>query len=331
MKYRKAILEELEYIYEVVQNTIAEVYPRYYLKEIVDMFSEFHNKDNIAKDIIQGELYLLALDDNTIIGTGTANKNHITRVYVLPKYQGKGYGTYIMHQLESVIAKKYNKAEIDASLPACGLYAKLGYKTVDHGIWNCANDVIQVYEIMEKDLREEKELNKNLRLRPYKPCDADKIVTWCRDEFSFRQWSADRWDQYPLTPEAMNEKYLGCNGDCIEEDNFYPMTFTDGDEVTGHLILRYTDKEKQTIRFGFVIVDAEKRGKGYGKQMLLLAKKYALEILNATKVTLGIFDNNPSAYYCYKAAGFEEIKLEEDIYYDILGEKWKCMEMEAGQ
>lgn len=43
----------------------------------------------------------------------------------------------------------------------------------------------------------------NLRLRPYKPCDAKEIVTWCKDEFAFRQWSADRWETYPLTAENL--------------------------------------------------------------------------------------------------------------------------------
>lgn len=61
----------------------------------------------------------------------------------------------------------------------------------------------------------------NLRLRPYKPCDAKEIVTWCKDEFSFRQWSADRWETYPLMAESMNKKYIEDNGDCEEEDNFY--------------------------------------------------------------------------------------------------------------
>ncbi|MDD6071710.1 MAG: GNAT family N-acetyltransferase [Clostridiales bacterium] len=175
MKYQKAELTDLDNIYELVQKTIRTIYPRYYLKEIVDMFTEFHSKESIAKDIEQGKSYLLKLDDDTIIGTGTASENHITRVYVLPEYQGQGSGTYIMQQLEATIAEKYSKAEIDASLPACKLYAKLGYKTVNHGIWNCANDVIQVYEIMEKDLRDD--VITNLRLRPYKTYDRNGGVS----------------------------------------------------------------------------------------------------------------------------------------------------------
>ena len=327
MKYLKAEIEQIDIIYELVQKTITEVYPRYYLKEIVEMFKKHHSKENILRDIHQGDLYILILDDNSIIGTGTADKNHITRVYVLPEYQGQGYGSYIIEQLENRISKEYEKAQIDSSLPACKLYEKLGYRTINHEICNCDNGVILVYGIMEKDIKK-KELS-SLRLRQYKPCDGAEIVTWCKDEYSFRKWCSDRWKTYPLSVDEMNHKYWENNGDCLEEDNFYPMTLVDNNKVVGHLILRYTDKNKQIIRFGFVIVDDKIRGKGYGKKLLALAKKYSFEILNAKKVTLGVFENNPKAYYCYKAAGFKEIPLEEDIYYEIFDEKWKCIEMEA--
>lgn len=62
--------------------------------------------------------------------------------------------------------------------------------------------------------------------------------------------------------------------------------------------------------------------------MLLLALKYAFDILKAAKVTLGVFENNEAAYYCYKAAGFKEIASEKEEYFSILEEKWKCIEME---
>ena len=168
-----------------------------------------------------------------------------------------------------------------------------------------------------------------LRLRPYKNCDAKKIVTWCRDEISFRKWSSDRYESFPITEADMNKKYMDCNGDCTDMDNFYPMTAFDENGVVGHLIMRFTDDKKQTLRFGFIIVDDAKRGMGYGKEMLLLALKYAFEILKVKKVTLGVFENNPSAYFCYKASGFKEVSQENEVYYEVLGEKWKCIEMEV--
>lgn len=319
---------DAQQVYALVQETIKAVYPKYYLKEIVDMFCEFHSLNNILRDIEAGNTYILR-ENEEIIGTGTKNENHITRVYVLPGYQKKGYGTFIMKQLEEIIREKYDCVDIDASLPACRLYSNLGYQTVDHGIWECKNGVIQVYEIMKKQLT--KKPVDQLIIRPYKPKDAEAIVSWIKDERALRKWSSDRYGAYPITAEDINYKYLKCNGDCEEPDNFYPITAADANGPVGHLIMRYTDKAKTIIRLGFIIVDDSKRGMGYGKRMIQMAMRYAFDMLKAEKITLGVFDNNPSAYYCYKAAGFNEIPMKKDIILEILGEKWKCIELEANR
>jgi RimJ/RimL family protein N-acetyltransferase len=175
------------------------------------------------------------------------------------------------------------------------------------------------------------EMHMKLTFRPYKPQDATTIISWIKDERALRLWSSDRYGAYPVTAEDMNYKYLDCNGDCAEPDNFYPMTAVSEEGIVGHLILRYTDADKKVIRIGFVIVDDCKRGKGYGKQMIQMAIRYALEMLRAEKVTLGVFENNPSAYYCYKSAGFEENKQEKQYVYEFAGEQWKCIEMEVNK
>lgn len=326
MEFSLAKKQDAEQVYQLVQETIRTVYPKYYLKEIVDMFCEFHSLENILRDIEAGNTYIL-LENDTLIGTGTKKENHITRVYVLPEFQKKGYGTFIMKKLEDKIKEQYDYVDIDASLPACKLYAKLGYQTVDHGIWECKNGVIQVYEIMKKELR--KSSAEWLKLRPYKLCDANTIISWIKDERALRKWSSDRYGAYPITADDMNYKYMECNGDCAEPDNFYPMTAVSEEGIVGHLILRYTDVTKKIIRIGFVIVDDTKRGKGYGKRMIQMAIRYAFDMLQAEKVTLGVFENNPSAHYCYKAAGFQEIETERKFVYEFSGEQWNCIEMEV--
>lgn len=165
-----------------------------------------------------------------------------------------------------------------------------------------------------------------LKLRPYKPCDAETILGWCKDEQSFRKWTSDRYESYPITAEDMNRKYIENNGDCPESDNFYPMTAFDESGIVGSLILRFNNKERTIVRLGFIIVDDTKRGKGYGKKMVQLATKYAFEFLGAEEVTLGVFDNNPSAQYCYKAAGFQETGEKFDI--PLFGEIWTVIELE---
>ena len=127
-----------------------------------------------------------------------------------------------------------------------------------------------------------------LQLRPYEASDAEKIVGWLKDEVSFRQWCADRYEKYPITAEDMNEYYERY----AREDNLYALTAVDEDGVAGHLTMRFLDREKKAVHFGFIIVDSSKRGKGYGKQMLKLAVQYAHEALEAGKITLGVFENN---------------------------------------
>lgn len=162
-----------------------------------------------------------------------------------------------------------------------------------------------------------------LRLRPYKPCDAEKILSWIGDECAFRKWSADRFDRYPLTARELNAHY----DSFALSDCFFQMTAEDEDGVVGHLILRHPDGNKRLVRFGFVIVDNTKRGKGYGKEMIRLALKFAFEIMKAEKVTIGVFDNNPAALHCYLSSGFHDTGMRE--IYPILGENWNCIELEA--
>lgn len=109
----------------VVQHTIKTVYPKYYPAEVVDFFCELHSKEAIL--------------------------NHITRVYVLPKYQKRGCGTYIIKSIETEIADKYDKAWLEASLPAASLYEKLGFVTIKHEQYCMKNGAVLVYEIMEKE------------------------------------------------------------------------------------------------------------------------------------------------------------------------------------
>ncbi len=162
-----------------------------------------------------------------------------------------------------------------------------------------------------------------LRLRPYRASDAAAIVSWSEDESAFRRWSADRFPAYPITAEDFNRHYSAM----AESDSFYAFTAFDETGIVGHLIMRFTDKEKTILRFGFVIADPRKRGQGNGREMLELAVRYAFGCLKAETITLGVFENNVPAYRCYQAAGFRELPCRSECWYHIGNEDWKCIEM----
>ena len=155
-----------------------------------------------------------------------------------------------------------------------------------------------------------------LRLRPYKKEDADTIISWSQDERGFYQWSAGVMGDYPITQKEF--EFV---------DSLMAFTAFEEEKKIGFFTLRNPGDNMYELRIGFVILNPEERGQGKGKEMLKLALKYAFEIYGADRVSLGVFENNKPAYYCYKAVGFEDAILDETETYQVHYEEWKCIEM----
>lgn len=164
-----------------------------------------------------------------------------------------------------------------------------------------------------------------LRLRPYKKCDAEAVVSWfgTDDEATFRMWCADRYTHYPITAEELNAYYAAYE----MSDSFYVMTAFDETGVVGHMIMRFTDPEKRILHYGFIAIDREKRGRGYGREMLTLATRYAFELLGADLITLGVYDRNLHARRCYASLGLVDGDPANNESCRIMGEDWCFSEM----
>ena len=156
-----------------------------------------------------------------------------------------------------------------------------------------------------------------LRLRPYRDEDAPIILSWCNKEKDFYKWTAGVMGDYPIT----EKEFAFVKG-------LMPFTAIDEDGPMGFFTLRKPYDSDDELRVGFVIVSPDKRGKGYGKEMLILGQKFAFELYGTKKVSLAVFDSNMPAYHCYKAAGFQEVACEEDDTFKILDEEWKRIVME---
>lgn len=152
MNYTKATQQDVLAVYDIVQQTVKTIYPNYYPFEVVDFFCHLHGLEAIRKDVEDGNVGVLFVDDE-MVATGCFIDNHITRVYVLPKHQGKGYGKFIMNTIEAEVAEKYDKAYLDASMPAEPFYEQLGYQVLKLEEFSVQNDVVLTYKIMEKGIK----------------------------------------------------------------------------------------------------------------------------------------------------------------------------------
>lgn len=160
-------------------------------------------------------------------------------------------------------------------------------------------------------------------LREYIYEDSSIICKWLRTETELYKWSADRFNKFPLMENDINDSYAPQ----IKTGRFIPLTAVDEkDNVIGHFIIRFPKEDDDSnVRFGFVIVNPALRGKGYGKEMLLLGITYVKENLTAKRIDLGVFTNNDSALHCYESIGFKEYNRRKC---EMLIGTWDCIDME---
>lgn len=69
MNYIKAASGQAEAVFELVQNTIKAIYPKYYPLEVVRFFCGHHSRETILEEIRQGHVWVL-IEKGNIVGTG---------------------------------------------------------------------------------------------------------------------------------------------------------------------------------------------------------------------------------------------------------------------
>lgn len=103
----------------------------------------------------------------------------------------------------------------------------------------------------------------NLALRPYQPSDGNVITTWLKSEYLMRQWCADRYERYPVTPDDMKSYHQ----QYIDGHNSIALTMFDGDEIVGYITLRTPADDSSEQRLGFLLLMIQSEAKDRGKPL----------------------------------------------------------------
>lgn len=148
MEIRHALSTDTKAIHELVHRTIQHIYPHYYPQGAVSFFLAHHNTERIAEDILQQQVFVLV--EETILGTVTLKDNEICRLFVLPEYQGKGYGRTLLDFAESTISARSELIRLDASLPSKIIYLNRGYQEIDFNCISAENGDYLCYDVMGK-------------------------------------------------------------------------------------------------------------------------------------------------------------------------------------
>ena len=126
-----------------------------------------------------------------------------------------------------------------------------------------------------------------------------------------------------MRPEDLNRYY-----DENEGSSLWAMTAFDEEGIAGHVMMRFLDEKRTELRLGLIVVDGSRRGRGYGREMVSMAARYAFDYAGAKRVTILVFLENPAAIRCYEACGFRMAVGREPEKFPCMGEEWRLAEME---
>lgn len=114
------------------------------------------------------------------------------------------------------------------------------------------------------------------------------------------QWAGGLFS-FPLDREQLERYLLTAVGDP-------PSTrlFTAVDEAgvsVGHIELTRIDRQNRAASLARVLVFSERRGKGFGREIVTLALRVGFEELGLHRIELFVFDFNRAAITAYEQAG----------------------------
>jgi N-acetylglutamate synthase-like GNAT family acetyltransferase len=152
IRLRLLKLNDVETVYELVQNTIAISYADVYPPEAIEFFKNHHSKENIIKDLKGG--YVVAVEaGGQILGTGTLVGTNIRRVFISPQYQRQGIGKTIAAMLErKAKSAGLEKLDLSASLKSRRFWEAMGFVSSGEFALPVANDKKLIFYEMVKEV-----------------------------------------------------------------------------------------------------------------------------------------------------------------------------------
>jgi len=152
MKIRKARKEEIPVISKLILNTLDNINAKDYKKRQLEFEKKCHTIQELKKEF-EKKIFFILEENKKIIGVVQLdlNEKSVDRLFLIPKYFGKGYGKRLMDFAEDYAKKKgIKKIILYPTDYALNFYKKVGYKIVKEfiGTKNGGYPVIE----MEKKL-----------------------------------------------------------------------------------------------------------------------------------------------------------------------------------
>lgn len=169
-----------------------------------------------------------------------------------------------------------------------------------------------------------------IRLTAIREDDIVTITAWYQDSYFLRLY--DSMPAYPKTEKQIQERIK----ESQEDDNtfIFAIRSRHDDKIVGLLELDGISWPHGTSFLSIGIGEESNRGRGYGKEAMRLALRFAFDELNLYHLSLTVFSYNEAAIALYEQLGFrregtfrEHLRRDGQRYdmhlYGILRREWE--------
>ncbi len=165
-------------------------------------------------------------------------------------------------------------------------------------------------------------------LRPLTIEDANEIyLKWLNNAEVTRGLASG---YFPITQQELINYVNGALGD--QNTIFFALCEKESNRHIGNVKVDRIDWMARNCELGLIIGEDSARGRGLGFESMNLVIQYIFEDLNLNKITLAVFENNPSALKLYEKLGFQvegrfvnhvfkEGRLWDKIYLSLFNSK----------
>ena len=162
-----------------------------------------------------------------------------------------------------------------------------------------------------------------ISLRPFKNNDFEETIHW-RDDKKLR--FVGLFHPFPVSNELEKDWCEEIVNDRSNKTVYFAIEENEENRMIGYFQLKNIDWISNTCEFSIIIGKESDRGKGYGKEALLLCLQYTFESLNLRKISLDVLVENKTAIALYEKIGFiKEGIRKKHVFYD--GKYWDILLM----
>lgn len=128
MRIRKFLKSDAKELSELMRETVVKSNSKDYSKEAIKCLCDAYSEEKLMKDSKKMDIFVAA-KNSKLLGTISLDEDKISRMFVLPEYQGQKIGSKLIKYVEQFAKKKgITVLCVRSSLTAYGFYQKLGYQ-----------------------------------------------------------------------------------------------------------------------------------------------------------------------------------------------------------